>query len=391
MTLKNIIVQLYFSLSYFLGFGQDVSLNEIGQLPAELKESSGICVLGPDRLLQINDGGNQAMLYLTDFEGNIITSVCAKGAKNRDWEDLTLDASGNLYIGDFGNNDNARMDLSIYKYEIDPSLSADSIELTGVIKFKYDDQSRFPPKRKSRRFDCEAMIHYKDTIYLFTKNRSKPFSGYTYCYAVPDAPGDYVATKRDSFKTGEGNMYSYWIAGASISDDGDLALLGYDKVWLFHNFNGSNFFRGDHEQYYFNHLSQKEAISYYVDGQWIITDEKNRKSGGKIYEIFLEEDPDCSPVVKDSTFRKKIQVDLPCGFDKELSWEIFDTSGMLMFKGKRSSKKDKRAFSIETKDLKKGDYVLVVIRDGEARDFKLSKVSKKKKKAKNSSHPERWD
>jgi hypothetical protein len=35
-------------------------------------------------------------------------------AKNTDWEALTNDGN-NFYIGDFGNNDGSRRDLTIYK------------------------------------------------------------------------------------------------------------------------------------------------------------------------------------------------------------------------------------------------------------------------------------
>jgi hypothetical protein len=35
---------------------------------------------------------------------------------NIDWED-TKDKNGNLYVGDFGNNDNERKDLCIYKID----------------------------------------------------------------------------------------------------------------------------------------------------------------------------------------------------------------------------------------------------------------------------------
>ena len=44
-----------------------------------------------------------------------IKKVVVVNAENNDWEDLTADDKGNLYIGDFGNNHNKRKNLSILK------------------------------------------------------------------------------------------------------------------------------------------------------------------------------------------------------------------------------------------------------------------------------------
>ena len=56
-------------------------------------------------LWAVQDSGNESKLFNIDDKGGVIGEVNV-GITNNDWEDLTCDAEGNLYIGDFGNNNN---------------------------------------------------------------------------------------------------------------------------------------------------------------------------------------------------------------------------------------------------------------------------------------------
>ena len=86
-------------------------------LPKKLKEVSGIVYAEKDDLFwTLEDKGNANKIYgLNAKNGAIEKTVTIENAINTDWEDITKDAVGNLYIGDFGNNDNVRKDLCIYK------------------------------------------------------------------------------------------------------------------------------------------------------------------------------------------------------------------------------------------------------------------------------------
>ncbi|WP_243389575.1 hypothetical protein [Flavobacterium cyanobacteriorum] len=86
-------------------------LIRVAALP--LSEVSGIEYTG-NALWAIEDSGNKNILYRLSDAGEI-TAQIAIACKNKDWEDITSDTEGNLYIGDFGNNDNDRDDLAIYK------------------------------------------------------------------------------------------------------------------------------------------------------------------------------------------------------------------------------------------------------------------------------------
>ena len=85
-------------------------------LSREVDETSGLVLLKNGKLISINDGGSLPRLYSIDSaSGKVIHRQDLLNASNIDWEELTLDQEGNLYIGDFGNNFNWRKDLCIYR------------------------------------------------------------------------------------------------------------------------------------------------------------------------------------------------------------------------------------------------------------------------------------
>src|SRR5690606_35185269 len=106
----------------------------------------GLYYAGPDSLWWHNDGGDAPNLYLTDGQGKLIRTITLPGISNSDWEDLTVDNQGRIYIGDFGNNLNRRHDLRIYCYNpADDHLDS--------LSFSYEDQIAFPPPPERANFD----------------------------------------------------------------------------------------------------------------------------------------------------------------------------------------------------------------------------------------------
>ncbi|HMQ50351.1 MAG TPA: hypothetical protein PKA00_23185 [Saprospiraceae bacterium] len=184
------------------------------RLPEELKEVSGLYVAGTDSLWWLNDSGNAPALYLTESRGAIkrFTLLGQPGVKNRDWEDLTHDDEGNIYIGDFGNNANRRQDLCIYKWM--PGGQLDSIT------FRYPDQTAFPPAHDKANFDMEGFFWYRDSLHLFSKSRLGNNNYTTRHYVLPDQAGDYTAQLKDSLY-----LKKRVVTGAAISRDGKTVVL----------------------------------------------------------------------------------------------------------------------------------------------------------------------
>lgn len=215
------------------------------KLPKEILEASGLYYAGKDSLWWLNDSGNPPELFLTDQKGHLKQTVLLP-AVNRDWEDLTADNQGNIYIGEFGNNQNKRQDLRIYIYH--PSTNA-----LDSILFSYPDQHAFPPAPGQCNFDMEGFFWHNDSLHLFSKNRLLKGNYYTKHYTLPAHPGNFVAALKDSVY-----LKNRVVTAAAISPDNQtVALLAYyfkkclgfipisrATVFTFQNFDNTHFLKG---------------------------------------------------------------------------------------------------------------------------------------------------
>jgi len=262
------------------------NLNVIADLPKTLNEVSGTeTTSNIDWVWMLNDGGNKARIYGVNNKGNIKKELKIN-AQNNDWEDLTSDQNGNLYIGDFGNNDNKRKNLAILKVSVDSLKNNGNINIERI-SFKYPNQTKFPPKKKNMNFDCESFFHFNDSLYLFTKSRVKNNFGKTKLYRIPAKVGHHVAEFISSFNSC--NDLGCWITSADISNDGkSVALLSPKSVFVFTNFTKNDFFSGTLKQYNFSFESQKEGVCFKDNQTLYITDEKAHGKGGNLYEFKLD-------------------------------------------------------------------------------------------------------
>ena len=147
----------------------------------EITESSGIVEskCQPDVFWTHNDSGDGAFIYALNQKGEKLGTWKVSGATNDDWEDIAAfrdEKTGKcmLFIGDIGNNERLRSDMSIYRVA-EPQISdADknsskkkpsATEAAEEIKFQYPDM----------RHDAESLLVHPVTgdIYVL----SKRFSG----------------------------------------------------------------------------------------------------------------------------------------------------------------------------------------------------------------------
>jgi len=264
------------------------SLTTLYALPNKLKEVSGIVYTPNTNLLwTLEDRGNTNAIYGIDSNGKIEKTITIENTDNIDWEDITKDAEGNLYIGDFGNNDNERTDLCIYKIDKN-ALPAESTNPVYKVSFDYPEQKDFPPKKTEMFYDVEGFFEFKNNFYLFTKNRSKGFDGTAFLYKIPNTPGFHQAVLMGEFKTcGEYNHCA--VTSATISpDETKVAVLTHDKLFLFENFQEDDFLNGTKTVLELNHFSQKEAVCFTDNDRLFIADERTKSVGGNVYEVTIK-------------------------------------------------------------------------------------------------------
>lgn len=252
------------------------------KLPKELAEVSGVEKSQKSDIIWMhNDSGNKNILYGLTKKGKIKKKIRVQ-AKNIDWEDITSDEKGNIYIGDFGNNTNKRRNLKILKIS-SKDLKKKNADVK-TIKFEYENQYKFPPKKKDMYFDAEAFFYFNNNFYIFTKSRVKSNYGQTNLYKLPAKKGKQTARLLSSY-TGCGD-FSCRITAADISPNHKtVALLTLKSILIFTNFKGDDFLGGDVTEVPLNFESQKEGLCFIDNNSFYITDEKAHGKGGKLYKF----------------------------------------------------------------------------------------------------------
>ncbi|MFD3000208.1 hypothetical protein ACFS7Z_07535 [Pontibacter toksunensis] len=247
----------------------DVKVEKLARLDSRIPESSGLAFASDSTFWTHSDGGSLNELYLFNLDGDLLQTVPLQ-VPNRDWEDLTEDGQGQLYIGDFGNNANNRRDLQVYKVQPETKVIADTI------RFSYADQVEFPPARPEHHYDLEAFFYHADSLYLFTKSRALRKT-ITKRYSLPAKGGKYSLAPREELPVKSP------ITAAAVSPAQDqFALLGYGRLYLFEMENGRVNFNGKRSCLPLGKTGQAEAVLYLSPNQLLITNEN-----GKVYRVTL--------------------------------------------------------------------------------------------------------
>ncbi|GAB4272312.1 MAG: hypothetical protein Tsb0018_04390 [Opitutales bacterium] len=202
--------------------------------------------------------------------------VLIDNAINDDWEDIAYDNKGNIILGDFGNNANARKDLAFYIVPEPDPFTNKPAWASKKIPFHYPDQKAFPPDR--RNFDAEALFFAHGKIYVLTKHRSDT---YTKLYRLDSESTDSSneLTLLDRFDV-RGQ-----VTGADASKDGSmLAVLTYSAIWVFKLQDGSDHFFDGEVLWLPVSVGKAEAICFTDPKTLLIVSED-----GLIYEVCLSQ------------------------------------------------------------------------------------------------------
>jgi hypothetical protein len=284
---------IYFQiLNFFLFFSckndsaSTVLTKNSHELPSELREVSGMTYVN-GKLWAIQDNGNTTELFQLSDEGKILKKIKLEFVKNHDWEAITHDNDGNLYIGDFGNNDNLRKNLAIYKIN-KADLNKNSIGKLETIFFNYGDQKDFPPKKKELFYDCESFFYKNGFFYLFTKNRSKNFDGTSYVYLIANKPEKQTISLQTTFITCD-KYNSGAITDAALSPDGKtFVLLSNKRMWIYPDFKDAKSVKSVNKKIKFATYTQRESVTFKNNNTLFISDEKTKNVGGNLYEYDLK-------------------------------------------------------------------------------------------------------
>lgn len=267
-----------------LSFKPQVSIRK---LPKKVFETSGLIWWRNSYWTHNDSGGEHEIYRLDSLTGKILQTIYISNAENVDWEDIDQD-DDYIYIGDFGNNLGNRNDLVIYKLPKSEIAENKYDTVMGVrIEFRYSDQNDYTIKNRANDYDCEALLSYGDSLYLFTKNWAD-----LKCriYAVPKSPGRYSALPLDEF-TVDG-----LITGSCVNSNNDqVVLCGYKNyvpfIWILSDFKNNDFFGGNKRRIDFKELlaTQTEGITFTDATIFSISAERTKLNKAKIFRFDLQE------------------------------------------------------------------------------------------------------
>ena len=212
--------------------GTAASLHRLGSMPGRISESSGVAVsrAHSNVLWTHNDSGDRARVFAVDTLGNLIAEIDVDGARNRDWEDISLgpcpdmiEADWCLLIADTGDNAERRRDVDLYFLpEPDPYGAGDDVKAERI-QLSYENGSH----------DVEGVALAPDgTVWLVSKGRS----GRVFLYRITaeQLRGDHIDVELlQVLPITPSRQIGRWITGASVHPDGDrIAIRSYTELYI---------------------------------------------------------------------------------------------------------------------------------------------------------------
>lgn len=253
------------------------------ELSKPLSEISGMVGDG-DKLWAITDKP-KAILYKLNLKGKVEQEISIKNVEATDIEAVTKDDEF-VFLGDVGDNDGKREERQIIKIAKNKIGSKNKTELEGeVITFQFAN-SETVEKKKKNNYDCEAILSFKDSLYLFTKRREDL---QTELFSLSKTPGKHVARSISIY-----NSHGLITDAAINNANNEVALIGYGKghkfpfILLFTDFNGSNFFTNQCERI---ELADKpwdwqlESFTYNTDNKVYFACEQTKEVKSTLYVI----------------------------------------------------------------------------------------------------------
>ncbi len=254
----------------------------------EITESSGIVQSKcQDNVFWThNDSGDDALIFALNLKGEKLGTWEVSGAKNKDWEDIATirdKKSGKcfLYIGDIGNNERLKSELTIYRVaepQVSERNASSSVknpsetDKAEAIKFSYPDI----------RHDSETLLVHPNTgdIYILTKSLSSASGVYKLA-------ADFSLQKTNTLeKVADLSVPAVpngFLTGGDISPDGNSVVIcdyftAYEIVLPANAANFDEIWKQKPLIVSLGEREQGEAVGYAADGKSIFATSEKKNS-----------------------------------------------------------------------------------------------------------------
>ena len=272
------------TFSILWSYGQPATLATIKD--TSISESSGLVASRstPGAYWTHNDSGDGPLIYAINTRGDSLGTFRVNGAQARDWEDIAAGPGPQpnrsyLYIGDIGDNDGVRPEVTVYRVA-EPALSAATRKFTKKSPGSTEPAEAIKLKYPDGKHDAEALLVHprSGNIYIVTKVLIVNPSVYE---AVgPFTAGNAITMRR----IGEARVPSIFggaITGGSISPDGRrVALCDYFQGYEIVLPNSSDFndiWKQKMTGFDLGKRKQGEAITYRLDGKALLATSEGKQ------------------------------------------------------------------------------------------------------------------
>lgn len=216
------------ALAAFLFFAEPASAKKADRIPnetisqikdARIKESSGLAtsVKHDDLVYTINDRGSDAAIYaVRPSNGEVVGVTDVSALKVEDTESIAVDAKGVLWLGDLGDNDHVRQNVSIISFP-EPGPSDHTITSADRYKVSFPDGP----------VDVEGMLVHPDTSRIHLVSKIRDGSGTV--FELPELSPGATAKARDLQV-----QAPTAVTDATYTSGGTHALLRTnDEIWVY--------------------------------------------------------------------------------------------------------------------------------------------------------------
>lgn len=197
------------------------SLVRVAQLP----ELSGLAASTrtPGRLWAHNDSG-EPVIFALDANGKVTGQLQVSGADVDDWEAVAVGPCAGascIYVGDIGDNDAKRAQITVYRVE-EPASASGSAKVRDVLHATYPDGAR----------DAETLlVDRTGGIFIVTKERN---GSAIYRFPANASARTAVRLERVGRVREDGGNANDPVTDGSISPDGEWVVLRSNDALTFH-------------------------------------------------------------------------------------------------------------------------------------------------------------
>ncbi|HEX7332897.1 MAG TPA: hypothetical protein VF290_15440 [Pyrinomonadaceae bacterium] len=252
-----------------------------------ISESSGLAAsrLTAGAYWTHNDSGDGPFIYAFDTRGASFGVFRVAGAQARDWEDMAAGPGSEggksyLYLGDIGDNNNARSEIVVYRVAEPPLTTATrkftksapgTTQPAEAIRLRYPDGAH----------DAETLLVHPVSGHIYIITKVVIANPAVYEAAPPFTAGKPITMTRLGLVSVP-SLFGGIITGGSISPDGRRVALcdyfqGYELT-LPATANFNDIWKQSMVSFDLGKRKQGEAIAYRLDGKAILATSEGRNA-----------------------------------------------------------------------------------------------------------------